>query len=65
MDHSVRGRGDEGRVEQVGTGREARVDVTVGADEVCVQLTRGEADRLSVARADEVWVAKAAARLAE
>jgi sulfate/thiosulfate transport system ATP-binding protein len=47
-------------------GFEVRVDVTTadGGEEVWVQLTRGEAERLSLAVGDEVWVLEAAARLA-
>jgi sulfate transport system ATP-binding protein len=47
-------------------GFEVRVDVAVpSTDEVVwVQLTRGEAERLSLAVGDEVWLQGAAARLA-
>ena len=47
-------------------GFEVRVDVTTadGGEEVWVQLTRGEAERLSLGVGEDVWVLEAAARLA-
>lgn len=56
-----------GRVSRiVRLGFEVRVDVVTasGGEEVWVQLTRGEAERLQVAAGDEVWLRAAAARLA-
>lgn len=46
-------------------GFEVRVDVAVPTtgEDVWVQLTRGEAERLALAAGDEVWLQGAAARL--